>query len=238
MYAILSHGGRQHRVSAGDRLVVDRLDAEVGSVIALAPVLLTGGDGTTTLGKDVDGTRVAVTVVRHLRGEKLLVFKYKAKKRSRKMAGYRSDLTELRVESILAKGAALPKQAAAVTARASAVDEDADTTAEPVTAPAAKRPAATATAGAKAESGTTTGKAATPKSSAAGSATVAKATTAKATTSKSEATAKATTSKSEASAKATTAKPDTAKRATTAKPRTPRAAKGDPATKEDSGDGA
>jgi large subunit ribosomal protein L21 len=233
MYAILSHGGRQHRVSAGDRLVVDRLDAEVGSVIALAPVLLTGGDGTTALGKDVDGTRVAVTVVRHLRGEKLLVFKYKPKKRSRKMAGYRSDLTELRVESILAKGAALPKQAAAVTARPSTADDDRDTTTEPVTAPAAKRaakrPAATATdtAHAQAESDTTTGTAATRKREATGKATPATATTGTATT-----------SKSEAAGKAATAKPDTAKRATTAKPRTPRAAKGDPATTEDSGDGA
>jgi large subunit ribosomal protein L21 len=113
MYAILSHGGRQYRVSAGDRLLVDRLDAQVGSVVALEPVLLTGGEGKTALGKDVDGLRVAVTVVAHRRGEKLRIFKYKAKKRSRKMAGYRSDLTELRVESILAKGAALPKATAA-----------------------------------------------------------------------------------------------------------------------------
>jgi large subunit ribosomal protein L21 len=117
MYAILSHGGRQYRVSAGDRLVVDRLDAEVGSVVALEPVLLTGGDGTTALGKDLDGLRVAVTVVAHRRGEKLRIFKYKAKKRSRKMAGYRSDLTELRVESILAKGAALPSAEAAAQPR-------------------------------------------------------------------------------------------------------------------------
>jgi large subunit ribosomal protein L21 len=109
MYAILSHGGRQYRVSAGDRLIVDRLEAEVGSVVALEPVLLTGGDGTTGLGKDLDGVRVAVTVIGHPRGRKLRIFKYKAKKRSRKMAGYRSNLTELRVESILAKGAALPK---------------------------------------------------------------------------------------------------------------------------------
>ena len=113
MYAILSHGGRQYRVSAGDRLVVDRLDATVGSVVALEPVLLTGGDGATALGKDTDGVRVAVTVVAHTRGEKLRVFKYKAKKRSRKVAGYRSDLTELRVDSILARGAALPATAAA-----------------------------------------------------------------------------------------------------------------------------
>lgn len=113
MYAILAHGGRQHRVSAGDRLVVDRLDVAVGSLIGLEPVLLTGGDGTTAVGADVDGIRVAVTVVKHLRGRKLRVFKYKAKKRSRTMAGHRSDLTELRVESIVARGADLP--AAAVT---------------------------------------------------------------------------------------------------------------------------
>jgi large subunit ribosomal protein L21 len=109
MYAILSHGGRQYRVSAGDRLLVDRLEAEVGSVVALEPVLLTGGDGKTGLGNDVDGMRVAVTVLAHRRGRKLRIFKYKAKKRSRKVAGYRSDLTELRVESLLAKGATLPK---------------------------------------------------------------------------------------------------------------------------------
>ncbi len=117
MYAILSHGGRQYRVSAGDRLVVDRLDAEVGSVVALEPVLLTGGDGKTALGKDLDGLRVAVTVIAHRRGEKLRIFKYKAKKRSRKVAGYRSDLTELRVESIVAKGAALPRASTATAAR-------------------------------------------------------------------------------------------------------------------------
>jgi len=110
MYAILSHGGRQYRVSAGDRLLVDRLAAEVGSVVALEPLLLTGGDGEkTTHGKDLDGMRVAATVVAHRRGKKLRIFKYKAKKRSRKMAGYRSDLTELRVDSILAKGAAMPR---------------------------------------------------------------------------------------------------------------------------------
>jgi large subunit ribosomal protein L21 len=112
MYAILSHGGRQYRVSAGDRLVVDRLEAEVGSVVALEPILLTSGDGEAGLGKDLQGMRVAVTVVAHTRGRKLRIFKYKAKKRSRKMAGYRSDLTELRVESILAKGAPLPTASA------------------------------------------------------------------------------------------------------------------------------
>src|SRR5665811_998795 len=155
MYAILSHGGRQHRVSAGDRLVVDRLDAEVGSVIALAPVLLTGGDGETALGKDVDGTRVAVTVIKHLRGEKLRIFKYKAKKRSRKAAGYRSDLTELRVESILAKGAALPKAAAGGTA-----DKPAAATAS-AAAPSTAKPAAKRASG-RAATGSATSAEASP----------------------------------------------------------------------------
>ena len=136
MYAILSHGGRQYRVSAGDRLVVDRLDAEVGSVVALEPVLLTGGDGTTALGKDMDGLRVAVIVVAHRRGEKLRVFKYRAKKRTRKVAGYRSDLTELRVELILGKGAALPR------ATASAAPRSLARAAEPVASRPARRAAA------------------------------------------------------------------------------------------------
>jgi large subunit ribosomal protein L21 len=146
MYAILSHGGRQYRVSAGDRLLVDRLDAEVGSVVALEPVLLTGGDGTTALGKDLDGVRVAVTVVGHRRGRKLRIFKYKAKKRSRKMAGYRSDLTELRVESIMAKGATLPKGAA------TGSDGDGRSGADAPSRPAraARRSAPAATAEAKA----------------------------------------------------------------------------------------
>jgi large subunit ribosomal protein L21 len=126
MYAILSHGGRQYRVSAGDRLLVDRLTAEVGSVVGLEPVLLTGGDGDrAAIGTDVDGVRVAATVVAHVRGKKLRVFKYKAKKRTRKMAGYRSDLTELRVESILAKGAKLPAATKATSVAHAASDDDA-----------------------------------------------------------------------------------------------------------------
>ena len=104
MYAILAHGGHQYRVSEGDRLLVDRLEAEVGSTVTLEPVLLTGGDGATSTGDAVAGVRVAAVVVGHVRGPKLRVFKYKAKKRYRRVQGHRSDLTEVRVESILAAG--------------------------------------------------------------------------------------------------------------------------------------
>ncbi|MDQ2961082.1 MAG: 50S ribosomal protein L21 [Candidatus Dormibacteraeota bacterium] len=138
MYAILSHGGRQYRVSAGDRLIVDRLAAEVGSVIALEPVLMTGGDGATAVGEGVVGLRIAATVVGHRRGPKLRIFKYKPKKRYRRAAGYRSDLTEVRIESILGKGEELPSSAPSSTRKTAGgvatVDAAGDET------PAAKAP--------------------------------------------------------------------------------------------------
>ena len=114
MYAIVSCGGRQHRVSAGDRLVVDRIDATVGDVVDLAPVLMTAGDdGDVALGEAAAGVRVTASVVRHLRGEKLRIFKYKPKKRARRTRGHRSELTELRVEGIEGAREAAPAKPAA-----------------------------------------------------------------------------------------------------------------------------
>ena len=208
MYAILSHGGRQYRVSAGDRLVVDRLDAEVGSVVALEPVLLTGGDGTTALGDDVDGIRVAVTVIAHRRGEKLRIFKYKAKKRSRKVAGYRSDLTELRVDSILAKGAEPPAPGAAGARR-------------PARAPAAVPDAATSETAAGADATPAPTSAARPAKRATAARTPRSAPTATGSQSKA----------------ATTAAPEESA-TTTAKPARKRAAKGGKTAAEETGDGA
>jgi large subunit ribosomal protein L21 len=111
MYAIVQQGGHQYRVSPGDRLVVDRLEAAVGSVIALEPVLLLQGEtGDATVGSPiVDGARVAAIVVSHSRGKKIRVFKYKPKKRYRRTQGHRSHLTELRVEALLAAGEPLPE---------------------------------------------------------------------------------------------------------------------------------
>jgi large subunit ribosomal protein L21 len=109
MYAILQQGGHQYRVAPGDRLLVDRLGAEVGSVISLEPVLLVEADGATTIGTPVvEGARVAVRVVAHPQGAKLRVFTYKPKKRHRRTHGHRSQLTELRVEALLSAGESLP----------------------------------------------------------------------------------------------------------------------------------
>lgn len=127
MYAIVQQGGHQYRVSPGDRLVVDRLDAEVGSVVALEPVLLLEAEaGDVSVGSPaVDGARVAAVVVAHPLGRKIRVFKYKPKKHYRRTRGHRSRLTELRVEAVLAAGEPLPEVAAA--APKVAEPEDAET---------------------------------------------------------------------------------------------------------------
>lgn len=110
MYAILQQSGHQYRVSPGDRLLVDRLAAEVGSVVALEPVVLVQGDDGTQVGTPVvDGVRVAAVVVSHRKGAKIRVFKYKPKKHYRRTHGHRSLLTELRIEAVLAAGEALPE---------------------------------------------------------------------------------------------------------------------------------
>jgi large subunit ribosomal protein L21 len=139
MYAILQQGGHQYRVAPGDRLVVDRLEAEVGSLIALEPVLLVSGEAGATVGAPVvEGARIAALVVAHSQGKKLRVFKYKPKKRYRRTIGHRSQLTELRIEALLAAGEPLPEVAPAVV-------EDAGPEAEP-SRPARRRAAATAAA--------------------------------------------------------------------------------------------
>jgi large subunit ribosomal protein L21 len=106
MYAILKHGGHQYRVAPGDRLLVDRLTAEVGSRVTLEPVLLVAdGDAIADVGNGaVPGAHVLATVVAHRRGRKLRVFTYKPKKRHRRTLGYRSQLTELLVEEVAPGG--------------------------------------------------------------------------------------------------------------------------------------
>ncbi len=135
MYAILQHGGHQYRVASGDRIVVDRLPAEVGDVIGLTPVLLVAdGDRIETRGEGLEGVRVAATVLAHVRGRKLRVFTYKPKKRHRRTLGFRAELTELRVERVLSAGEDLPEPGPA---EAGSADGAAPETAE---APAALAP--------------------------------------------------------------------------------------------------
>ena len=100
-YAIIETGGKQYRVSVGDSLAVERLPAEAGSDVTLDRVLLLGGDGATRVGTPtVAGAAVTARVDDHYRGEKIVVFKYKAKKRYRRRAGHRQSLTRLTITGI------------------------------------------------------------------------------------------------------------------------------------------
>ncbi|MBS1888978.1 MAG: 50S ribosomal protein L21 [Actinobacteria bacterium] len=108
MYAVVESGGKQYKVEEGTSLLVDRLDAKDGDKVSLRPVLFRDGD--VIVGKGLEKVKVEAKVAEHLRGPKVKVFKYKAKKGYRRRAGHRSELTRLEVTSL--KGGAKKAPAA------------------------------------------------------------------------------------------------------------------------------
>ena len=107
-YAVIESGGKQYKVEEGMSLLVDRLDAKEGDKVALRPLLFRGDD-VIAGGKDLEKVKVEAKVAEHLRGPKVKVFKYKAKKGYRRRAGHRSELTRLEVTTL--KGAKAPAKA-------------------------------------------------------------------------------------------------------------------------------
>jgi large subunit ribosomal protein L21 len=100
-YAIIETGGKQYRVSVGDTISVERLPVESGGEITIERVLLVGGDGQTRVGTPVvPGATVTATLADHFRGEKIVVFKYKPKKRYRVRKGHRQSLSHLTITAI------------------------------------------------------------------------------------------------------------------------------------------
>jgi large subunit ribosomal protein L21 len=106
-YAIISLGGKQYRVQEGERLLVDRLKEDEGKTVSPV-VLMAGGDGPVKLApKDV---AVTARVVRHLKGDKIVIGKYKQRTGYRRHTGFRPSLTQIEIEAIGArKAAAAPK---------------------------------------------------------------------------------------------------------------------------------
>lgn len=104
MYAVVVTGGKQYRVSVGQVIDVELLSAEAGSDVELDQVLMIGGEGADVrVGTPiVDGARVVATVQEHHRGEKLVIFKMKPKKRYRRKTGHRQELTRLTIKDIVA----------------------------------------------------------------------------------------------------------------------------------------
>lgn len=119
MYAVIETGGKQYRVEVGSEIEVEHLDVEPGQTLELDRVLLVADGDDTAIGSPlVDAAHVSANVVRQDRGDKLIVFKYRPKARSRVKQGHRQELTVLRVADIVhGKRSALKLAEAARTER-------------------------------------------------------------------------------------------------------------------------
>ncbi len=104
MYAIVESGGKQYRAVPGATIEVDRLPVEEGAALELNQVLLVADGEAVTVGTPtVAGATIKATVLEHIKGKKILVFKYKAKERYRRKQGHRQQYTRLLVDEILVK---------------------------------------------------------------------------------------------------------------------------------------
>jgi large subunit ribosomal protein L21 len=112
MYAVIETGGKQYRVEVGTELQVELLDVEPGKTITLDRVLLVADGDTSSIGRPlVADAAVSAEVVRQIRGEKLISFKYRPKARSRVKKGHRQELTVLRISDITLDGKSAAKSA-------------------------------------------------------------------------------------------------------------------------------
>ncbi len=101
-YAIVEDGGKQYKVIEGNTIEVDRFPSEVGEEIDLARVLLVVDNDEVTVGTPlVSGVKVQATVVSQFKGPKIVVFKYKPRKRYRVKTGHRQRYTRLKIDSIV-----------------------------------------------------------------------------------------------------------------------------------------
>jgi large subunit ribosomal protein L21 len=106
MFAVIKTGGRQYRVVPDDVLEIGKIAGDVGTIVQLGEVLVVGGD-TPVLGVPaVAGASVAAEVLDHKRGPKVIAFKKRRRKNSRRKRGYRDEITVIRVTEILTDGKA------------------------------------------------------------------------------------------------------------------------------------
>jgi large subunit ribosomal protein L21 len=105
MFAVIRAGGKQYRVAAEDVIRIDRVNGEPGEVIEFGEVLVLGGD-TPQLGMPtIAGAMVAGEVLQHTRGDKVIAFKKRRRKNSRRKRGYRHEFSVIRITEILTDGA-------------------------------------------------------------------------------------------------------------------------------------
>ncbi len=102
MYAVIKAGGKQVRVTEGQEIYIEKLDVEAGETFEFTEVLMLGGEKTVIGTPVVEGAKVVAKVLKHGRGKKIIVFKYKVRKNYRKKQGHRQAYTKLVIESIVA----------------------------------------------------------------------------------------------------------------------------------------
>jgi large subunit ribosomal protein L21 len=105
MFAVIKAGGKQYRVAAEDVIRIDRVKGEPGEIVEFGEVLVLGGD-TPQLGMPtIAGATVAGEVLQHTRGDKVIAFKKRRRKNSRRKRGYRHEFSVIRITEILTDGA-------------------------------------------------------------------------------------------------------------------------------------
>ena len=101
MYAVIQTGGKQYRVTEGDVINVEKLDAEAGKTVTIKEVLVVEKEEETLVGAPyVTGASVKAEVLENGKGPKVVIYKYKAKKDSKKKQGHRQPYTQLQIKSI------------------------------------------------------------------------------------------------------------------------------------------
>jgi len=111
MFAVFKTGGKQYRVAAEDVLKVDKVKGEPGEIVEFGEVLLVGGDAVTLGAPMVAGATVAAEVLEQRRGAKIIAFKKRRRKNSRRKIGHRQEFTLLRITEILTDGKKPSKEA-------------------------------------------------------------------------------------------------------------------------------
>ena len=111
MFAVIKTGGKQYRVAAEDKLRIEKVAGEPGDIIQLGEVLVVGGDDVTLGNPTVAGATVAAEVVAQGRNDKVIAFKKRRRKNSRRKRGHRQEFTLIRITEILTGGAKPSKEA-------------------------------------------------------------------------------------------------------------------------------
>ncbi|MHB8268686.1 50S ribosomal protein L21 [Bradyrhizobium sp.] len=149
MFAVIKTGGRQYRVVPDDVLEIGKIAGDVGTIVQLGEVLLVGGESPVLGAPTVAGASVAAEVLQHKRGPKVISFKKRRRKNSRRKRGYRDEITVLRITEILTndnKPTIGPRPKREKPVVATPVDGDDDAPAPAKKKAPAKKPAAKAAA--------------------------------------------------------------------------------------------